>query len=163
MVLQADQNPWVFVFLRMYSPYNVRAKVRPLVLRQLWSRKTKSGQIMNAYKHLIFRKISLSPYLCGDVTATDLPIIDFVDDALSLSSVNPPAEIDTPELASASVLHWNVPTLSPGETQLLTHQGTLDPSTPIGKDIGRHACVAPKTEDIAACIDKMFHLTRPVI
>ena len=64
MVLQANQNLWIFVFLRMYSPCDVKAKVRLLILEQLWSSKTKSSQIVDTYKHLIFRELSLSPYLC---------------------------------------------------------------------------------------------------
>ena len=63
IVLQANQNLWIFVFLRMYSPCDVKAKVRLLILKQLWSSKTKSSQIVDTYKHLIFREISLSPYL----------------------------------------------------------------------------------------------------
>jgi hypothetical protein len=63
MVLQANQNLWIFVFLRMYSPCDVKAKVRLLILEQLWSSKTKSSQIVDTYKHLIFREISLSPDL----------------------------------------------------------------------------------------------------
>jgi hypothetical protein len=65
MVLQANQNLWIFVFLRMYSPCDVKAKVRLLILEQLWSSKTKSSQIVDTYKHLIFREISLSSYLCS--------------------------------------------------------------------------------------------------
>ena len=64
MVLQANQNLWIFVFLRMYSPCDVKAKVRLLILEQLWSSKTKSSQIVDTYNHLIFTEISLSPYLC---------------------------------------------------------------------------------------------------
>ena len=56
IVLQANQNLCIFVFLRMYSPCDVKAKVRLLILEQLWSRKTKSSQIVNTCKHLIFRE-----------------------------------------------------------------------------------------------------------
>jgi len=47
----------------MYSPCDVKAKARLLILGQLWDRKTKFGPNVNSYKYLIFRKIGLSPYL----------------------------------------------------------------------------------------------------
>jgi hypothetical protein len=63
MVLQTNQNLWIFVFLRMYSPCEVNAKERLLILGQLWGRKTKFDPNANSYKYLIFYKIGLSPYL----------------------------------------------------------------------------------------------------
>src|SRR5687768_17453245 len=48
----------------MYSPCEVNAKERLLILGQLWGRKTKFDPNANSYKCLIFYKIGLSPYLC---------------------------------------------------------------------------------------------------
>jgi hypothetical protein len=50
MALQTNQNLLIFVFLRMYSPCEVKAKARLLILGQLWDRKTKFGPNENTYK-----------------------------------------------------------------------------------------------------------------
>jgi hypothetical protein len=72
----------------------------------------------------------------GDVTATDVDILELLDPAhFDLLSVNPPAVIDVPTLSDAMLILWIIPEIVPGEVKLFSYQARLNPSVSLGSSV----------------------------
>jgi len=72
----------------------------------------------------------------GTTTATNISVVELVEmENFSLTSVNPPALSDISTLAAASIIPWNIPTLTPGEATILTYQVQVKPSVAIGQTV----------------------------
>ena len=90
----------------------------------------------------------------GNVTANDVEVAELLDPLqVSLVSVNPPAVTDVSTLADTSFILWNIPTMAPGETKILTYQVRLDPSIPFGTNVFGTACTGSQlAETYARCV-----------
>jgi len=77
----------------------------------------------------------------GTVTATNIPVAEFLEmPNFSLLSVNPPALSDIATMANAYVIPWNIPTLAPGASTILSYQVQIKPTVPIGQTVTGTAC-----------------------
>jgi uncharacterized repeat protein (TIGR01451 family) len=98
----------------------------------------------------------------GSVTATNFSVIEFLEmQNFLLVSVNPPALSDITTLANASVIPWNIASLAPGESTILTYQVQIRPSVPIGQTITGTACTSLQLIVELGAVGKCyFDLTR---
>jgi uncharacterized repeat protein (TIGR01451 family) len=77
----------------------------------------------------------------GNTTATNTSVIEFLQiENFTLQSVSPPALADVPTLAQASVIPWNIGSLSPGQSTILEYQVEVNPTVPIGQTVTGTAC-----------------------
>lgn len=83
----------------------------------------------------------------GTTTATNIPVVKFLEMAhFTQLSVNPPALTDVATLASASIIPWNISSLTPGGATILTYQVQIKPAVPVNKTITGTACLLPVGE-----------------
>jgi len=69
----------------------------------------------------------------GLATATNLDVLESVDPRyFQLLEVSPPALLDTTTMARLGLAAWRIPSIAPGQTQILTYRAVLDPLTSLG-------------------------------
>jgi uncharacterized repeat protein (TIGR01451 family) len=93
----------------------------------------------------------------GTTTATNFFVVEFLQmQNFTLLSVNPPAIADVATLADAFVIPWNIASLSPGESTILTYQVQINPTVPIGQTVTGTACAATDLgkvlRDVGKCL-----------
>lgn len=83
----------------------------------------------------------------GTTTATDIPVVEFLQMRnFSLISVDPPALADVSTLAAASIIPWDIASLAPGESTILSYKVGINPTVPIGQTVAGTACLADQGE-----------------
>lgn len=69
----------------------------------------------------------------GFATVTNLDVLESVDPRyFQLVDVNPPALLDTTTSTRLGLVAWRIPSISAGQTQILTYRAVLDPQTALG-------------------------------
>jgi uncharacterized repeat protein (TIGR01451 family) len=90
----------------------------------------------------------------GTTTATNVPVVEFLQPQnFTLKSVNPPAVVDVPTLAEASIIPWNIASLTPGQSTILEYQVEVNPTVPVGQTVTGTACDVGKLyKDWGTCV-----------
>jgi hypothetical protein len=78
----------------------------------------------------------------GTTTVTNIRVVELVElTNFLLVAVNPPALADIVTLKDASMIPWNIESLGPGESTILSYQVKVRPTVPIGKSVTGEACL----------------------
>jgi len=76
----------------------------------------------------------------GVQTAKDIQITDILDPHYSLLTFSSPQGVEASVLEETSGVVWNISSLNPGESLILSNQGQLSSSTPLGKKLCTPTC-----------------------
>jgi len=93
----------------------------------------------------------------GTTVAANIPVVEFLQmQNFTLQSVNPPALADVPTLAEASVIPWNIASLTPGQSTILEYQVEVNPTVPVGGTVIGTACIVQDLEDALIAVSHCY-------